>query len=53
MKRFCWRKLSTETKVTDISISIYGFVIFSFLHEPKDTYIIILNHGIFERFVDD
>lgn len=49
---FVWEKLSTDTKVTDISLSINGFVIFSFLHDPKDTYIIILNHGIYERFVN-
>ncbi len=49
--RFVWEKLSTDTKVTDFSLSINGFVIFSFLHDPKDTYIIILNHGIYEKFV--
>lgn len=48
----CNRKLSTDTKITDISLSINGFVVFSFLHDPQDTCIIILNHAIYERFVD-
>ena len=51
-RHFCNRKISSDTKITDISLSINGFIIFSFLHDPKDTYIIILNHGIYERFVD-
>ncbi len=50
--RFVWRKLSDDIKITDFSLSINGFVIFSFLHEPRDTYIIILNHGVYERFED-
>lgn len=50
--RFVWRKLSNDTKVYDFSLSINGYVVFSFLHDPKDTYIIILNHGVFERYED-
>jgi len=50
--RFVWRNLSDDTKITDFSLSINGFIIFSFLHEPRDTYIIILNHGVYERFED-
>ena len=49
---FIWRKLSHDTKITDISLSINGFVVFSFLSEPKDTFVIILNHAVYERFED-
>jgi len=50
--RFVWRKLSNDTGVYDFSLSINGFVIFSFLHGSGETYIIILNHGVYERFED-
>jgi len=50
--KFIWRKQSHDTKVTDISLSINGFIIFSFLSEPKDTFVIFLNHAIYERFED-
>ena len=47
-----WRKHSSDTKVTDISLSINGFIIFSFLNDIRDTYIIFMNHGIYERFTN-
>jgi len=50
--KFIWRKQSHDTKVTDVSLSIYGFIIFSFLHDTEDTFVIILNHAIYERFKD-
>ena len=50
--KFIWRKQSHDTKVTDVSLSINGFIVFSFLSDPKDTFIIIMNRAIYERFED-
>ena len=50
--RFIWRKQSHDTKVKDISLSINGFIVFSFLADPKDTFIIIMNRAIYARFDD-
>ena len=49
---FIWKKMTNDTKITDISLSINGFIVFSFLTEPKDTFVIILNRAIYERFED-
>ena len=49
---FIWRKQPHDTKITDISLSINGFIVFSFLTEPKDTFVISINNAIYERFED-
>jgi len=48
-----WRKLSTDTGVTDFCIAVNGWILFSLLHikadKESETVLVIFNHTVFER----
>ena len=51
-----WKKLSTETGVTDFCIAVNGWIFFSFLHiiidKESETTVVFLNHTVYasERY---
>ena len=48
-----WRKLSTDSGVTDFCIVVNGWILFSLLHikveDNTETVLVLFNHTVFER----
>jgi len=48
-----WKKLSTDTGVTDFCFAVHGWILFSLIHiregSSSETVLVLFNHTVFER----